>query len=262
MAVLGGQAGKFESESGANTNLESQRPLAAGRANLKAKAVQTRIWNQGGPWRPGGQICKRKRCKHKFGITAAFGGRAGNLKRMQLIGFRVVSGGPGGRIKNTVFAWINNSKLPFAVGRRAYWTHIVCIEWHLAQLQHDYVLVATKVLISFGFVDITLDKVATFTHWEYCCNFGVCGACLLWGGYDVAKRLSAWSTLSLGNWIVLAVSNWNCCVGPAEHILESLSFIISVLAFWFVVASRGTISTERVAIDQFAVMHKPGWSCQ
>ena len=103
-AALGGRAGKFESESGANTNLESQRPSAAGRANLKAKAVQTRIWNQGGPWRPGGQICKRKRCKHKFGITAAFGGRAGNLKRMQLIGFRVVSGGPGGRIKNTVFA--------------------------------------------------------------------------------------------------------------------------------------------------------------
>ena len=39
-AALGGRAGKLESESGADTNLESRRPLAAGRANLQAKAVQ------------------------------------------------------------------------------------------------------------------------------------------------------------------------------------------------------------------------------
>ena len=54
-AVLGGRAGKLESENGADTNLELRRSLVVGRANLKAKAVQTRIWNHGGPWRPGGQ---------------------------------------------------------------------------------------------------------------------------------------------------------------------------------------------------------------
>ena len=55
-AVLGGRAGKIENEIGADTNSESTRSLAVGRPNVKAKSVQTRIWNQRGPWRPGGQI--------------------------------------------------------------------------------------------------------------------------------------------------------------------------------------------------------------
>ena len=55
-AALGGRAGKLESESGADMNLESRLTLAAGLANLKAKSVQTQIWNHSGPWRPGGQI--------------------------------------------------------------------------------------------------------------------------------------------------------------------------------------------------------------
>ena len=55
-AALGGRAAKCESEIGADTTLESRRFLAVGRANLKTKSVQTRIRNQRGPWRSGGQM--------------------------------------------------------------------------------------------------------------------------------------------------------------------------------------------------------------
>ena len=75
---LAGRVGKFARKRGADTNFESRRSLA-GRAG-KLNRMQL-IGFRSVPGGPGGQICKKSRCMHEFGIKAVLGGRAGNFER-------------------------------------------------------------------------------------------------------------------------------------------------------------------------------------